>query len=330
MEPNNGEGEFVTIVKLKSVNDGSTLMRAGRNVVYGGYEWRGRSKGINAPGPAPDDLLNEARETMWVSPDGSYAEGRWFWGQYQEFGFDVKLRRGSPGPTLLTVQPPSLKIGSGVKRVRIIGDHFPTGVTPADVSAGAGVSVRRIVSATPDEIVVDMEVAADAASGRRDIALRSATLPGALAVYDRVDYVKVAPESSLAEFASTTRPRGFQQFEAIGYQRGPDGRAHTADDLDLGPVDAAWSMEVFYETDPSQRGIVGSISQTGFFSPALENPNLNYDIWVVATAKNDKRQDGQPLVGKGYVVVTIPSYSFNGRKYVRDLDRWVEDDSGTK
>lgn len=329
VQPGNAEGEFVTIVKLKSVNDGSSFMRAGRNVVYGGYQWRGRSKGINAPGAAPDDLLSEAREAMWVAPDGSYAQGRWFWGQYQEFGFDVRLQRAPSGPSLLTVDPPSLKIGSETNRVRLIGDHFPAQLTPADFNAGPGVTVRRIVSTTPDEIVAELDVAAGAAPGKRDVTIKSASLPAALAVYDRVDYVKVSPESSLAEFGSPGRPRGFQQFEAIGYQRGPDGKAHTADDLELGPVAADWSMEVFYETDPSKRSVVGSITPTGFFSPAVDSPNLNYDIWVIATAKDEKNKDGKPLAGKGYVVVTIPTYTFNGRKYVRELDRWVEDESGT-
>jgi len=25
------------------------------------------------------------------------------------------------------------------------------------------------------------------------------------------------------------------------------------------------------------------------------------------------------------MVVTLPTYTFNGRRYVRDLDRWVDD-----
>jgi quinohemoprotein amine dehydrogenase len=29
---------------------------------------------------------------------------------------------------------------------------------------------------------------------------------------------------------------------------------------------------------------------------------------VVATAKNEKGMDGRPLVGKSYLVVTVPSY----------------------
>jgi quinohemoprotein amine dehydrogenase len=86
-------------------------------------------------------------------------------------------------------------------------------------------------------------------------------------------------------------------------------------------------MEVFYAVEGSSSDIVGKISPTGFFTPASESPKINYDIWVIATAKDLKDKNGKGLVGKSYVVVTIPSYTFNGRKYVRDLDRWVEEGS---
>jgi quinohemoprotein amine dehydrogenase len=129
----------------------------------------------------------------------------------------------------------------------------------------------------------------------------------------------------LAAFSNETYVRGYQQFEAIGYQRGPDGRRHTADDLELGPVDVAWSMEVFYEVDQSKQGRVGTLTPAGFFTPAAANPGVNDDVWIIATAKNEKSSDGKPLVGKSYLVVTVPTYTFNGRTYVRDLDRWIED-----
>jgi hypothetical protein len=54
------------------------------------------------------------------------------------------------------------------------------------------------------------------------------------------------------------------------------------------------------------------------------NPGTNFDVWIIATAKADKGQDGKPLVGKGYLVVTVPTYTFEGRTYVRELGRWVE------
>ena len=330
VEAAGGGDEFLTRMRLRSVTDGAVVVRTGRAVVYAGTAWRGRSQGIGVASTAPDDLSTEAREAMWVAPDGSRIEGRWFWGQYQELGFDVTMQRASSDPALLLVDPPSFKAGSNANRVRLIGDRFPAQVTPADVTVGAGVTVRRIISSMPGEIVAEMDVAADARSGKRNVAFRSSTLEGAVAIYDRVDYVKVTPESSLATFGSRTYSRGFQQFEAIGYQRGPDGRSHTADDLALGPMQVAWSMEVFYEVDPNERNQVGTVSATGFFTPAAANPGNNYDAWIIATAKTEKDKDGKPLVGKGYLVVTVPSYTFEGRIFVRELDRWIEEGSGAR
>ena len=40
-----------------------------------------------------------AQEAMLIAPDGSRVEGRWFWGQYEELGFDVKMQRPSSDPT---------------------------------------------------------------------------------------------------------------------------------------------------------------------------------------------------------------------------------------
>ena len=150
-------------------------------------------------------------------------------------------------------------------------------------------------------------------------------IPGGLAIYDRLDYVKVTPESALATFGDAAHALGHQQFEAIGYQRGSDGKLHTADDVELGPVDVTWSLEVFYAADGSSTDVVGKVSPTGLLTPASPSPGNNFDVWVVATARNENGQNGKPLVGKGYLVVTVPAYTFNGRRYVRDLNNWIDD-----
>src|SRR5438093_6950528 len=155
MERGSAEDEFRTRVKLQSVTDGSTLARSGQGLVYAGYSWRGRSNATNPAGAAPNDLSKEMRETMWISPDQLWAEGRWFWGEYQEFGVDVKLVRASAEPTLLGVDRTMLKLGSQTNRVRLIGDNLPAQVTPADLDFGSGVALRRIVSRTPGEIVAE-------------------------------------------------------------------------------------------------------------------------------------------------------------------------------
>ena len=162
-----------------------------------------------------------------------------------------------------------------------------------------------------------MDVAADAVPGKRDISFRRSVLPSAIAVYDRIDYIKVTPDSALAHLGSDVHPKGYEQFEAIAYQRGADGKPHTADDVELGPIDVSWSMEEFYATyGDDDREFVGSLSEAGLFTPSSDGPNPqrkfsrnNYgDVWVVATAKNEKDTDGKPLIGKSYLVVTVPTY----------------------
>ncbi|MGP0071653.1 MAG: quinohemoprotein amine dehydrogenase subunit alpha [Bryobacteraceae bacterium] len=318
VEPVSGtDDEFTTRVKLTSVKDGTTISRTGHSLAYAGYAWRGRSKGTLAPNAAPNDLGSEAREVMWVSPDQNTAEGRWFWGEYQEFGFDVKMQRASLDPTLLGNDVMMLKTGSQSTEIRLIGESLPAQVTASDLDFGTGVTVKRIVSHTPAEIVAEVDVAADAVPGKRDIAFRRSVLQSAIAVYDRIDYVKVTPDSALGHLGSDVHPKGYQQFEAIAYQRGADGKPHTADDVELGPIDVKWSVEEFYSSyGDDDKEFVGSLSSTGLFTPASDGPNPqrkfsrnNYgDVWVVATAKDEKDKDGRPLTGKSYLVVTVPTY----------------------
>jgi quinohemoprotein amine dehydrogenase len=317
MEPGSADDEFQTRVKLVSAKDGSTLSRTGQGLVYAGYSWRGRSKGSAAGSGSPDDFSKEMREAMWISPDQSWAEGRWFFGEYQEFGADVKIVRASAEPALAGVDKTMLKLGSQSNRIRLIGDNLPGQVAPADLDFGSGITVKRIVSHTPAEVVAEVDVAANAVPGKRDVAFRRSVLESAIAVYDRVDYIKVLPEASLARLGSDVHPKGYQQFDAVAYQRGADDKMRTADDVELGPIDVSWSVEEYLSVyGDDDKDFVGTLSPTGLFTPALDGPNPkrkfsrnNYgDVWVVATAKNEKDKEGKPLTGRSYLVVTVPMY----------------------
>ena len=76
---------------------------------------------------------------------------------------------------------------------------------------------------------------------------------------------------------------------------------------------------VFVDDDAvrdDDKSFVGELSQSALFTPSFEGPNPkrrfsrnNYgDVWVVATAKDAKDKFGRPLVGKAYLVVTVPTY----------------------
>jgi quinohemoprotein amine dehydrogenase len=311
------EDEFKTSIKLVSVSDGSVINRTGQGLVYAGYAWRGRSKSAVAPGKDPDDVNKEYREALWFNPDQSKAEGRWFWGEYQEFGVDVTLQRVSAEPLISALDRSSLKVGSKGAKIRILGENFPAQVAADDLDFGSGVKVTKVISHKSNEIVAEVEVAADAVSGKRDVFFKRAVLPGGMAVYDRIDYIKVTPETSLARLGSETHPKGYQQFEAIGYQRGADGKLRTADDVELGPVDVDWSVEEFMAVyGDDDKAFVGHLSPTALFTPASDGPNPerkfgrnNYgDVWVVATSKSEKDKDGKPLTGRSYLVVAVPTY----------------------
>lgn len=105
IRPGKAAGEFVTATALRSLATGQALTRQGTGLVYGGYAWRGRSAGQTAPA-AVDDPATPTRDTMWFSPDQKSAEGRWFWGEYHEFGFDVKLTRAGTPPPSPRSRPP--------------------------------------------------------------------------------------------------------------------------------------------------------------------------------------------------------------------------------
>jgi len=318
IEAGAAEDEFVTRVDLKSIRGGPALKHAGTGLVYTGYSWRGRTKASGMPaGTTPDDLSHEMRQVMWISPDQLSAEGRWFWGAYDEFGFDVKMERAGDGPMLITTDRTSLKTGTQGTAVKILADHLPADIAAADLDFGAGVTVKRIASHSATEMVAEVDVATDAVSGKRDVVFRRSVLPAAIAVYDRIDYIKVVPQSTLARLGSETHPKGYQQFEAIAYQRGADGKNYTADDVELGAIDATWKVEEFMAVyGDDDKDFVGVLNDSGFFTPASDGPNPkrkfmrnNYgDIWVVATAKNEKDKDGNALVGRSYLVVTIPLY----------------------
>ena len=319
IEPGAAEDEFTTNVKLTYIKDGKTVTRTGKSLVFTGYSWRGRSttKAASEPSPATaGGVPSEMRETMWIAPDQNSMEGRWFWGAYEEFGIDVMLRRASDGVTVSGTDLKMIKTGTTAQKVRIYGDNFPK-LAVTDIDMGVGVTVKRVVEQTAQMAAVEVDVDAKALSGKRDVAVRRAVAPNAIAVYDKIDYIKVAPSTSIARLGGIKFPKGYQQFEAIAYNRGADGKPNTADDVELGRVDAEWSLEEFYAVyGDDDTKYVGKMSPTGFFTPAEEGPNPsrkfsrnNYgDVWAVATYKGALDKDGKPLVARSYLVVAIPLY----------------------
>jgi quinohemoprotein amine dehydrogenase len=308
--------DFTTTTTLRSLDTGATTTRSGKGLVYAGYSWRGTSTAPGRP-VKPDDLASTLRETMWFSPDQNSAEGRWYWGEYHEFGLEVKLTRATGAPVIAKVAPNAIKIGSKGTEVHIYGDALPSSLSTADVDFGAGVTVRKIAVVSTGEAVATVDVASDAIPGLHDVAVNGVVLARALPVYSTIDYMKVTPETSLAHLGGIKYGKGYEQFEAMAWSNGPDGKPGTPDDFPIMTVASDWAMQEFptvtYDDDIKY---VGTLDTSGFFTPNVEGPNTerrfnrnNYgETWVVATARALKDKLGKPMSARAYLVTTVPAY----------------------
>ena len=298
---------FSTETRYTFARTGETVSRSGKALVYTGFQWRGR-------GTAPGDEV--WREVMTVERDWKNMSGRWFTGAYDETGIDVTLTRVSGEPVVLGASVTALKTGSAPSSIRIFGANLPGTVKPEDIGLGPGVKVARIVSARPDEIAVDVEVAANAPIGARDLSVAGTVKPSALVVFDKIDGVKVLPQAGMARVGGNVFPKQFQQFEAVGVCNGPDGKPDTADDLNLGFVSVKWSLEEYTATfGDDDLAYVGTLDQNGLFTPNVDGPNPKRtgsrnnigDVWVVAELPASPAT-ARPIRARAHLLVTVPLY----------------------
>jgi quinohemoprotein amine dehydrogenase len=310
---------FTTEGRFTYTKSGQTVARRSRAVVYTGFQWRGRSA------DAADDP-GTWREVAFIERTLQEIKGRWFTGAYDETGIDVTLRRVTNDPLVSGTDVSSLRSGTTAQRVRVYGVNLPASLAAADIDFGQGVKVSRVVSAMPEMVAVDVEVAADARMGPRDISIAGSTKPSALVVYKTMDGIKVVPQAGLARLGGVTFPIRAEQFEARGVSNGPDGKPNTPDDLDLGPVEARWSIEEYTATfkDDDVR-YVGEIAQNGLFTPNVEGPNPNRpgnrnnvgDVWVVAAySPPGANATARQLRARAHLLVTVPLYLDWGSKEV--------------
>jgi quinohemoprotein amine dehydrogenase len=320
LEKGSEPDEFVTKTEIEYPLTGVKLSLTGKGIVYTGYSWRGRSTGTGAEAASADPGSHPSswREALFVSRDGNTLEGRWFWGGYQEFGIDAHLTRIGTEPMLAGAGTFALKSPSKTE-VKLFGANFPAGLKPSDIDMGTGIKATRIVSHDASTATVEVEVDPNLPTGIRDVSLDRSTAERAVAIYDKVAYIKVQPDASMARLGGVIAAKQFAQFEAIAYAAGPDGKKDTADDIPLGPVSANWGIEEFVST-PGDDDIKfeGKINDSGLFTPNIEGPDPDRqkqannfptnnwgDVWVAASYKDP---GGQEMKARSFLVVTIPVY----------------------
>jgi len=306
------DGEFLTKAIYRYAEGGQTVQRNGRSLVYTGYQWRGRSTDPTARGRDTVGL----REVMFVEPGWEEMSGRWFTGGYEEIGMDVSLKKVSANPVLAGVAPQALRVGTRGQTVTVFGANLPRTLTASGVDFGPGVTIESVVRASPDSITLRVNVDSTAAIGKRDLFAAGAPLRDAAVVYDKIDRIKVIPNAGLARAGGVVFPKQLQQFDAIAYYNGPDGKSDTNDDLEIGRVNATWSLEEYGVTyDDDDVKFVGTIAPNGLFTPNSDGPNPARsssrnnigDVWVVASYQAPGKTP-KTLKARALLIVTVPLY----------------------
>ena len=259
-----------------------------------------------------------------VDPDWRRAEGRWFTGAYNELGIDVRPNRIGADPVVLGTAESMIKTGASRQELHLFGANLPSNASPADVNFGPGVTVDRIVSATPTQMVVSVSVAPTAALGRRSVMVSGATGDASVAVYNTVDFIKVTPQAGIARLGGGGRVpeavsavRSDRLLEGAGRQAGHERRRRARPGRRI--VDASRSSRP-PSTTTTRISSVRSTPRRGLFTPNIDGPNPkrknnanNFgDVWVVAAyprnVGRDTAANARPVKGRAHLLVTVPVY----------------------
>jgi quinohemoprotein amine dehydrogenase len=264
---------------------------------------------------------------MFIDRDWQSISGRWFNGAYDELGMDITLKRIGREVLVMGLDKKALKRGTTGQTIRVFGENLPATPTASDFDLGPGVTVTRASATAPGVIALTVDVAKTAAIGPRDVFVAGVNTRGAVNIYETIDYLKVAPGWNMARVGGVMFPKMLARFEAVAWSNGADGKPDTKDDLDLGAVDATWSLEEYTATfDDDDVKFVGEIdTKTGFFTPESDGPNPKRsgnrdnvgDVYVVAV--HQPAGTATPLRARAHLIVTVPLYmrwdffTINGR-----------------
>jgi len=284
------QGDTFKVEVKGAYADGTPFNGSGSAILYNGYEWRGNVK-------VGETNLRQ----VFAAIDGQM-KGRMFEAEHDERGLDFSAAKAGQG-RLLAVQPAFIKTGSD-SEITLVGSDLS-----GKPDLGAGVQVTEVLESTPTLIRVKARAAKDAAAGPREVAVGA--LKGVqLAVYDKVDEVKVVPAFSIARIgengASVPKVQG--RFEAEAWGKDASGQP-----LRIGYLPATWKVEPFNERAVEDEDVrfAGQMQADGVFVPGGAGPNPERkmmtnnagNLKVIATLADGGQQ------GEGHMIVTVQRWN---------------------
>jgi quinohemoprotein amine dehydrogenase len=285
-----GEGDTFKVEVKGSYADGTPFNGSGEAILYNGYEWRGNVK------------IGEATlRQVFAALDGEM-KGRMYEAEHDERGLDfTAVKEGKA--RLLAVQPAFIKAGAE-SEITLVGSGLS-----GKPDLGAGVEVSEVLESSATLVRVKARAAKDAAAGTREVAVGA--LKGVtLAVYDKVEQVKVVPAFSIARIGENggSTPKVQGRFEAEAWGKDASGQP-----LRIGYLPATWKVEPFNERAIEDEDVkfAGAMQPDGVFMPAGAGPNPERkmmtnnagNLKVIAQLEDGGQQ------GEGHLIVTVQRWN---------------------
>lgn len=310
-----GKGGFSGSVQLKKTGtdeyeqtghlvfgDGTRLELTGSVRVYTGFWGRASLQEGN----------DKVRGYYRLSADGKQIIGDWIGVENPSLRTQLTMQR-LDHPGVLQVYPSAVQVGKKTT-VRVTAAGISGTPDPSSLQAGDGVQVTAIRQVESGSFDVDLTVTEQAAAGVRKLQMAGAgEIP--LTVYQRVDYIRVTPRDAYSRVGAANGSLPSQlQYQATGYDVGPDGKEGTADDLAVGPVPVRWFLsehKAFEGDNEDDVSVVGTLSASGLFTPGAPGPNPNRaqsvnNTGTVYVNAVHRRPDGTEVQDKTVLLVTAP------------------------
>ncbi|MDO4683135.1 MAG: quinohemoprotein amine dehydrogenase subunit alpha [Lautropia sp.] len=289
------DGFKVTLEGVRA--DGRAFSGSGSALLYSGHEWRGSVR------------IDGVRMRQVFSVQDGLMKGRMFETEHDERGLDFLASQVSEtaSPRLLAVQPSHVKAGTEAD-LHLVG----VGLS-GQPDVGPGVEIVSVAPVKPSGAMrVKVRVAADAEPGERRVRIGKAE-GASLAVYRRIDAVKVMPDYAVARIGGNggSMPKVQGRFDAEAWGTDVHGKAFR-----IGVVPARWSVEPFNEDASVNRDVefAGRIDEaSGIFTPGDAGPNPARrmsannvgNLKVQATVEDA----GRTVRGEGQLIVTVPRWN---------------------
>lgn len=292
-----GDGDFSATLKLTKTSkdnynltlngkfiDGRELNATGSAIVYSGYEFRAK---LDVNGVSYNQIFAVNPETLQLS--GSMFETL----HPEEYSYVKGLKSTNKDTSILGIYPTSLKAGE-TTTLTIIGNNLDK-----NIKLSQGLKLNKILEAASNKLVLDATASSKYDVKEIDFTINSKKFEKEFVVYKKLDGLTITPNYAISRIGDGggAMPKQHAIFEAYGVIAGSDGKVGTADDINIGKVDAKWNIEAFDERAIEDEDVkyVGTIdSFSGRFTPSFAGPNPKRkfstnnagNIKVVATYKD--------------------------------------------